>query len=184
MQYVKEEPPGWQDRKNNAANMAADFIISTMSEKESKPKDPYAISDSDDSDASFNEYNAETIKKFANVLKSNFIVDSSFHDLSISMFCFCPCSTKLHKWREIFDVTGLRDSDQCDSCSKTMPMKPQGIMDHLKTVGKNRKAVLHRLVYQYLRVLWYDSGGNRLCHEALYKPGDKNHKKGVRAGIK
>ena len=115
MRYVKEDPPGWQDRKNIAANKAAESIISTMPENESKPKEPYAISDSDDSsDPSFdNEYSADTIRKFADALKSNFIVDSSFHDVKDSKFCFCPCSAKLHKWRDIFGVTGLSDSDKC-----------------------------------------------------------------------
>ena len=39
-------------------------------------------------------------------------------------------------------------------------MKRQGILDHLENVGKNPKAVLHCLVYKYLRNLWYDSDGN------------------------
>ena len=82
--YVKEAPPGWQEKKNMAANTAAQSIISNMPKNESNP---YATSDSDDSDAS--EYNAQSIKKFANALKSNYIVDSTFHDVSDSKFCFC-----------------------------------------------------------------------------------------------
>ena len=30
LQYVKEDPPGWQERKNNAANTAAQTIISKL----------------------------------------------------------------------------------------------------------------------------------------------------------
>ena len=87
LQYVKEDPPGWQERKNNAANTAAQRIISKLPKNQSNLKNPYATSDSDDSDAS--EYNAQSIKKFANALKSNYIVDSTFHDVSDSKFCFC-----------------------------------------------------------------------------------------------
>ena len=159
-----------------AANKAAESIISTMPENESKPKDAYSFSDSssdsdDSSDPSFdNEYSADTIRKFADALKSNFIVDSSFHCVTESNFCFCPCSSKAQKWRDIFGVTGLSDSDKCE---KKSPMKRQGIMAHLEAVGKNRKAVLHQLVHKYLTMLWYDSQGKVICHKALYKPGDK-----------
>ena len=174
MKYVKVDPPGWLDRKNIAANTAAESIISIL--PESKLKNGYSSSDSDDSsDPSFdNEYSADTIRKFADALKSNFLVDSSFHCVTESKFCFCPCSSKLHKWRDIFGVTGLSDSDKCE---KKSPMKRQGIIAHLETVGKNPKAVLHRLVYKYLRNLWYDSDGN------LYKFLDYE-KKSVRAGTK
>ena len=115
LQYVKEDPPGWHERKNNAADTAARSIISKLHKNESNLKNPYATSDSDDSsDPSFDiEYSADYIRKFADALKSNFIVDSSFHDVKDSKFCFCPCSAKLHKWRDIFGVTGLSDSDKC-----------------------------------------------------------------------
>ena len=170
MQYVKEDPPGWQERKNIAANTAAENIISNL--PKSNLKHSYYSSDSDDSDLDeCCEYSAESIKKFANALKSNFIIDSSFHDVGDSNFCFCPCCAKLHKWRDIFGVTGLSDSDKCQ---KTSPMKRDGILDHLEKVGKNPKAVLHRLVRKYLKNLWYDSDGN------LYKFLDYD-KKSVRA---
>ena len=158
MQFVKEDPPDWQDRKNNAANTAAENIISKLPEDKSNLKAPYASSESDDIDIDeCVPYHAETIQKFADALKSNYIVDSSFHDVKESKYCYCPCSAKSHKWRDIFGVTGLSNSDECGKKSMTC----QGILDHLKNVGKNPEAVLHLVAYKYLKNLWYDSDGNR-----------------------
>ena len=189
MEYVKVDPPGWQERKNMAAKVAAQSIIPKIPKKES---DPYASTS--DSEASSNsgieystEYSAGAITKFADALRFNFILDPSFHDsgiLSNNKFCFCPCSKKGHKWREIFEVTGLDDSDQCDSCSKTKPMSPNAFMDHLVKVGENRKASLHQLVDKYLRALWGDCWGKGIGHKALYKPGDAMHKKSERVQMK
>ena len=159
MQSVKEDPPDWQDRKNNAANTAAENIISKLPEDKSNLKTPYASSETDDSDIDeCVPYDAETIQKFADALKSNYIIDSSFHDVKESKLCYCPCSAKSHKWRDIFGVTGLSDSDEC---RKNKSMTCQGILDHLENVGKNPEAVIHSLAFKYLKNLWYDSDDNR-----------------------
>ena len=111
LRNVMEDPPEWQVKKNIAVQKAAESIISSFPEKSSEP---HAFSESDDSDAaSDTEYSREYILKFAKALKSNFILDLSFHDSCKSNYCFCPCSSNLIKWRKDFGVTTLSD---CDSC--------------------------------------------------------------------
>ena len=60
-------------------------------------------------------------------------------------WCYCPCSRKMSKWQNQFDV-------QTDSCSNIKKCTPAALFDHLRS----HDDVYHKAVKFYLEDLYSD----------------------------
>jgi hypothetical protein len=71
-------------------------------------------------------------ESFIKALPSCFPIDLGFNVTKVSSdICFCPCTQPVQPWREAHKLI-------CDDCSSKRKMfKPNGLMDHLRDMGRN-----------------------------------------------
>ena len=137
---IQADPTGWKEKKKLASTKVANIFISRIPQTIKSPYDTPVSSDEEDNDDDDITYNRDTIQNFAKAIQYNYLLDTTFHDsgiLSNNKFCFCPCSKKMSKWREIFGVS-LDDCDICDRNSTTKPMSPNAFMDHIAKVSEKK----------------------------------------------
>jgi hypothetical protein len=165
---IKEDPLGWMPKKIKAAQQALDKINTEIDEIDSKRNEE--PSDSEDSfEPAYHERknvcnsSPAGLEDFVSSLPYCILLDQGFLMMGIhrddKKYCFCPCSKKVKKWRNNFDLCEPIGNDNCDSFQQNTP---NALMDHLKKIGEIESAFLHKAVHYYLRNLYknyWEQGG-------------------------
>ena len=165
---IQEDPLGWMSKKIKAAQQALDKINTEIDEIDSKRNEE--PSDSEDSfEPAYHERknvcnsSPAGLEDFVSSLPYCILLDQGFLMMGIhrddKKYCFCPCSKKVKKWRNNFDLCEPIGNDNCDSFQQNTP---NALMDHLKKIGEIESAFLHKAVHYYLRNLYknyWEQGG-------------------------
>ena len=173
---IQEDPLGWMSKKIKAAQQALDKINAEIEEIDSELNDaPY---DSEDSPPAYHEHtkvfnsSPAGLEDFVSSLPYCILFDQGFlmwgSHIDDETYCFCPCSKKMEKWRNNFDLCEPIGIDNCGSFRQNTP---NALMDHLKKIGEDESAFLHRAVHYYLRNLYknyWNHVEQGIHHKGLY----------------
>ena len=151
----------WMEFKRHCAKETINYLL-----EEKKQLDDDDRNDSDD-DEEYDDVYDDVIggKEYFQFFFENLPSNQISH-----LGGFCPCSNSELKWRDQFVNNGcedkLADMSRRDRCGNNRGMNQQGLMQHMKDVGRNRDAVLHRGLSIYLNKLSKWSNKRMSMHES------------------
>jgi hypothetical protein len=116
----------------------------------------------------------ERIEEFIKALPSCLLLTAGFCAREEGFRCFCPCSAKAAKWRELAKCSNVLGN----VCSKKGDFNdPNALFDHI--CDKAETDILHAKVKEFLMKLFADYCAPNLSHQGLYKKGSPDYEKAL-----